>query len=109
MATFYTNKNYESPYKIPYDYGYSRATTTSQPLGILGKPKPSTSSNSGRGSQLCKMILNDTEQTNILVNKPKPYTTQYMHYYTLGEFQSTLGKIFPLTLSPDYLVLMALL
>jgi hypothetical protein len=61
MAAYYTNKDYEFPYKIPYDYGYSRATTTCQPLGILDQPKPSTLSNSGMSSQLCKMILNDTE------------------------------------------------
>jgi hypothetical protein len=67
MAAYYTNNDYESSSKIPDDYGYSRATTMSQPLGILDKPNPSTASNSSRSSQLCKIMLNDTEQTTTLV------------------------------------------
>jgi hypothetical protein len=60
MAIYYTNNDYISPWMMPYDYRYSRATMSSQPLDTMDEPKPSTSSNGGISGQPCEKILNHT-------------------------------------------------
>jgi hypothetical protein len=59
IAAYYTNSDYISPLRMPYDYGYSRATMTSQPLDSLDEPKHSTLSNDGISGQSCEETLND--------------------------------------------------
>jgi hypothetical protein len=54
IATYYTNSDYISLQKMPYDYGYCRATTTSQWLDTLDEPKPLTSSNDIISGQPCE-------------------------------------------------------
>jgi hypothetical protein len=109
IAAYYTNNDYISLQRIPYNYGYSRATMTSQPLDTLGEPKPLTSSNAGISGQPCEKTVNDIQQTTILANEPKPCTTYHMESSTLCQFQSALGEIFLCILLPDYLALMVLI
>jgi hypothetical protein len=59
MVAYYTNNDYISLWRVPYDYEYSRATMTSQPLDTLDEPKPLTLSNDGISGQPCEKILND--------------------------------------------------
>jgi hypothetical protein len=60
MAIYYTNSNYISPQKMPYDYEYCRATTTCQPLDTPDEPKPWTSSNEVISGQPYEEMWNDT-------------------------------------------------
>jgi hypothetical protein len=60
IATYYTNNDYKSLQRTAYDYRYSRATMTPQPLDTLDESKPSTSSNNGISGQPCEKTLNDT-------------------------------------------------
>jgi hypothetical protein len=50
MATYYTNKDYTSLLRTPYNYRYSRATIISQILDTVDEPKPSTLLNSSTSS-----------------------------------------------------------
>jgi hypothetical protein len=50
MAAYYTNNDYISLQRMPYGYGYYRATMTSQLLDTLDDPKPLTSSSDGISS-----------------------------------------------------------
>jgi hypothetical protein len=59
MAAYYTNNDYISLQKMPYDYEYSRATMTSQPLDTLDDPKPLTLSNNGISGQPYEKMLNN--------------------------------------------------
>jgi hypothetical protein len=59
IAVYYTNNNYISPQRMPYDYGYCRATMTSQPLDTLDELKHLTSSNNGISGQPCAKTLNN--------------------------------------------------
>jgi hypothetical protein len=60
LAAYDANSDYTSLQRIPYDYGYSRATMPSWPLDPLDEPKPSTSSNNGISGQPCENTLNNT-------------------------------------------------
>jgi hypothetical protein len=59
MVAYYTNNNYISLQRMPYDYEYSRATMISQLLDTLDRLKPLTLSNDGISGQLCEKMLND--------------------------------------------------
>jgi hypothetical protein len=60
MAAYYTNNDYMSPQRTPYDYTYSRATMTSSLLDTIDKLKPSTLSTDIISGQACEKMLTDT-------------------------------------------------
>jgi hypothetical protein len=60
MGIYYTNNEYISPWRMLYDYGYSRATATSHLQDTLDEPKPYTSSHDGISCQPYEKTFNDT-------------------------------------------------
>jgi hypothetical protein len=59
MATYTINNDYISLLIMPYDYRYSKATMTSQPLDTPDERKPSTSSDNAISGQPYEKIWND--------------------------------------------------
>jgi hypothetical protein len=59
MATYSINNDYTSLPMMPYDYGYSKATTMSRPLDTLDERKPSTCSDDVISGQPYEKMWND--------------------------------------------------